>query len=59
MLTCNFLYFQSLSPAEKQRLRDEFMHEFDENRDGRIEMAEVITTFCGNRLWSDKVLQRN
>ncbi len=30
-----------MSAAEKTRLREEFMNEFDENRDGRIEMAEV------------------
>ena len=36
-----FLLFQALSPADKARLREEFMNEFDENRDGRIEMAEV------------------
>ena len=36
-----FLVFQALSPADKARLREEFMNEFDENRDGRIEMAEV------------------
>ena len=33
--------FQSLTQADRDRLKDEFMNEFDENRDGRIEMHEV------------------
>ncbi len=52
---CNFLYLQTLSPAEKSRLKQEFMREFDENRDGKIEMSEVsklisysVYTWVGN-----------
>mgnify|MGYP001551108653 CR=1 FL=1 len=32
---------QEISPEERAKLREEFMREFDENRDGRIEMMEV------------------
>ena len=41
--------FQSLTQADRDRLKDEFMNEFDENRDGRIEMHEVrICDFSKN-----------
>ena len=43
-LNIDFLFsfsFQKLSQAEKNQMRVDFMREFDENGDGKIELNEV------------------